>query len=494
MNSALNSVRRFLVNHSVWMHFTFILILAYLMIHVSHFVLPKIYGYWVLGLIIFSIPMLAFVVYRDIKSKWRGGKYWVLWSIIFLAYPLALFLFKTGIDTLPFGYRLANFDITGAYTFSSLSVLYVLLELVLFWTNRRPFKSVNLSNVRRLEVFKIAIVCVAIFCVFAMLSNNYFYEVTSGDSGILKIAKFFYYIIQLFIIYLSYYIYYYIHHNILYKNVLKEKGLISYIIGLGLTVILITPIHNLMISFFPVVQDLKLHPIALSDLFDDFNFGLTILALIISFPMIVIIEWYKQVNTLAELERQKSEAELNLLKQQINPHFFFNTLNNLYAMSLDQDKETPETILQLSEMMRYVIYKGKEEKVKLSEEVKYMKDYINLQMIRVHKSVDLKVDFDIENEDLEIAPLLFIILLENAFKHGIEPAAVDGTLYISLKENEGRVQFECYNSKPLEAQNGNVGIGLNNLKKRLQILYPDQHELTINDMENYYKATLILHI
>ena len=159
-------------------------------------------------------------------------------------------------------------------------------------------------------------------------------------------------------------------------------------------------------------------------------------------------------------------------------------------MSLTEDKQTPETILQLSEMMRYVIYKGKEDKVRLREEVKYMEDYIKLQMIRVHKAVDLKVDFDIENHDLEISPLLFIILLENAFKHGIEPAGHESKLHLSMKERNGIVTFECYNSKPEEALKETNGIGLSNLNKRLQIVYPDQHELVVEDKTDSYKATL----
>lgn len=490
MNSILNVVQRFLVNHTVWMHATIILILSYLMIQLSHLIIPKIYYYWVFGMTLFSLPALIFIVFRDLMVKQKDGKYWILWCIIFLAYPIALFFMKVDIISLPHSAQLANFDINGAYTFTTLSVMFLILELTLFWKNRHKEKSINLIRLRESSLFKIAIVCVAIFCIFAMASNNYFHIVTEGDSRLIKISKFVYYLIQLFIIYFSYYLYYYIHHNILYKNVLKEKGLIPYFLGLGLTLILIVPIHNAIIATFPVVQELKLHPAGLVDLFDDFNFGLAMSVLIISFPMIVIIEWYKQVNKVAILEQQKSKAELSLLREQINPHFFFNTLNNLYSMSLTEDKQTPETILQLSEMMRYVIYKGKEDKVKLKEEVKYIQDYIKLQMIRLHKSVDFKVDFDVENEDLEISPLMFIILLENAFKHGIEPASHESKLHLSMKESKGVVTFECYNSKPESTPEESNGIGLNNLTKRLNIVYPDQHDLVIDDKKDSYKATL----
>jgi len=111
-------------------------------------------------------------------------------------------------------------------------------------------------------------------------------------------------------------------------------------------------------------------------------------------------------------------------------------------------------------------------------------------MIRVHKTVDLKVDFDIENDELEISPLLFIIILENAFKHGVEPAGFDSTLHIHMNEKDGVIMFECFNSKPEDAQNEPTGIGISNLKKRLEIVYPDQHEISIEDTTDSYKATL----
>lgn len=224
--------------------------------------------------------------------------------------------------------------------------------------------------------------------------------------------------------------------------------------------------------------------------FDDFNFGLPILVLLGSFPLIVIIEWYQQANALAELEKQQAKTELNLLRQQINPHFFFNTLNNLYSMSLTNDKATPETIMQLSELMRYVIYKGKEEQVELREEVKYIKDYVNLQMIRVFKKVDLKLDFDIASEQVMVPPLLFIVLVENAIKHGIEPAGSESLLHITLRESAGVILFECINSIEIEPVSESKGIGLENLQKRLQILYPDTHVLALEKNDNTFRATL----
>lgn len=122
------------------------------------------------------------------------------------------------------------------------------------------------------------------------------------------------------------------------------------------------------------------------------NGGFPVLIILLSAPVLVALQWYEQDNQIVNLQKEKSETELNFLKQQINPHFFFNTLNNLYALSITKDQQTPEVILQLSELMRYVIYKGKEESVSLKEEIKYIEDYIQLQQIRLHKQLDFQFD------------------------------------------------------------------------------------------------------
>ena len=145
-------------------------------------------------------------------------------------------------------------------------------------------------------------------------------------------------------------------------------------------------------------------------------------------PIILTVQWFKQSNEIADLEREKSATELNLLKQQINPDIFINTLNNLYALSLTKDEKTPEVILQLSELMRYVIKRGKEEVVPILEEIKYIEDYVWLQNIRLHKKLDFSFEKNIDDLSLKIPPLLFINLVENAFKHGIEPAEEDLSL------------------------------------------------------------------
>ena len=209
----------------------------------------------------------------------------------------------------------------------------------------------------------------------------------------------------------------------------------------------------------------------------------------LSVPLIVAVQWFEQNNQIASLQKEKSETELNLLKQQINPHFFFNILNNLYALSITKDKRTPEVILQLSELMRYVIYKGKEEVVPIAEEIKYIEDYIDLQQIRLHKQLDVQFEKSLSDEQQLIPPLLFIIFVENAFKHGIEPAEAACFLHLSLHSDEKELVFECVNS--IEHQlNQPKGIGLENLKRRLDLHFTNRYELNISETPKQFKAFL----
>jgi len=324
-------------------------------------------------------------------------------------------------------------------------------------------------------------------------ASNTFQEEVKALSFGERVVPYLGYVLQVFIVIFSYYFYYHIHHNFLIKKILKQKGLLLYILGLMTLVVVVPPIHNWLILFFPYVENLKIHPLGFdNNVFSFFNYSFAISTLVLTFPLIMIMEWYTQQNQLNVLEKEKTQVELNMLKQQINPHFFFNTLNNLYAMSLTNDEATSETILKLSDLMRYVIYKGKEEKVKLSQEINYLKDYLDLQMIRLQKKVDLKFEINTTNEEVEIVPLLFIILLENAFKHGVESAEEDCYLHVDILQNKKELIFSCKNSVDKYVEKSNPGIGLENLKRRLELAYPNQHALEINNSETDYTAILKL--
>ena len=194
-----------------------------------------------------------------------------------------------------------------------------------------------------------------------------------------------------------------------------------------------------------------------------------------------------------QLKNDKNEAELMLLKSKIDPHFFFNTLNNLYGLAIEKSDDTPKVILKLSEIMRYTIYEGENDRVALKDEVSYLEQYIEIHKIRYKKTVDISFNKAIDNEEMSIAPLLFIMLLENAFKHGVGSLTNNAFINIYLTAMDGVITFIIENNfEPKERMD--KGMGLDNLKKRLQLIYPKKHKLNIASDGMIYKANLTIEL
>jgi len=221
------------------------------------------------------------------------------------------------------------------------------------------------------------------------------------------------------------------------------------------------------------------------------------IAVIVVFYYILLlglgIYWFiRQLIFIAKLKNEQSKVELMHLKSQVSPHFFFNMLNNLYGLVSKDVIKAQELILKLSDMMRYSIYESENETVTLKEEVDYMKNYIELHKMRYHKNivVDFKCNID---ENKRVAPLLFIILLENAFKHGVENLREDAIVTINLTATESHIKFTIENNfDSSENLKKKPGIGLKNLKRRLELTYPNKHNLLFSNTENTFYAQLTL--
>ncbi|WP_241485287.1 sensor histidine kinase [Psychroserpens damuponensis] len=206
---------------------------------------------------------------------------------------------------------------------------------------------------------------------------------------------------------------------------------------------------------------------------------------------ITIAHWlFKQIKSIIRLKNEKAKTELMHLKSQVNPHFFFNMLNNLYGLVEKDSKKAQELILKLSDMMRYSIYEGDKDTVLLSEEITYLQNYIELHKMRYHKVIDVQFHTDINDNDYEIMPLLFIILLENAFKHGVENLREHAFVHIKLVARNNEVKFEIENNFDVSHDNHNSGIGLKNLKRRLELVYPKKHYFEVSKVDTIYKAKL----
>ncbi|WP_159517299.1 sensor histidine kinase [Sunxiuqinia indica] len=228
-----------------------------------------------------------------------------------------------------------------------------------------------------------------------------------------------------------------------------------------------------------------------------FDFGILILSTIsiaVSTSIYGTKEWFVNENQLKEIENQKLSAELSFLKAQINPHFFFNTLNGIYALARKKSDQTPEIILKLSELMRYIIYEADTVKVLLSREVAHIENYIELQRIRLNEMFDVSFNVKGNTGLKQIEPLLFSVFLENAFKHGVDYTQ-PGEIMINLEIRDDELIFFIQNpiaKRVPKSTNGNNGVGLKNIKKRLNLVYPRRHELTITTNDNKYTVELKL--
>ena len=203
--------------------------------------------------------------------------------------------------------------------------------------------------------------------------------------------------------------------------------------------------------------------------------------------------WLNNEKETNEIKKEKLNAELSYLKSQIDPHFFFNTLNNIYSLTQLKSDKAPQTILKLSELMRYNIYEADKEFVFLKDEINYVQNFIDLQRIRLAKNVD--IDYYVRGKigDKKIEPLIFLPFIENAFKHGIDYAnncSIDIEITIDNKEISLLVINSTSGRK--EKISKQSGVGLSNIKKRLELLYKDRYELTVNENENKFMVKLNL--
>lgn len=193
------------------------------------------------------------------------------------------------------------------------------------------------------------------------------------------------------------------------------------------------------------------------------------------------------------LEKEKLAAELAFLKSQINPHFLFNSLNNIYSLAYKKSDRTAEAILKLAEMMRYMLDGSNGDKVPLQDELDYLQNYIDLQRLRSGDGVYIDMKVDLDRDDYQVMPLLLITFVENAFKHGVFTDEEKPVKILIVAAN-GRLHVKVENAKSHDNKDTASGIGLTNLRRRLQLGYPEKHTFDVADSENYYTSELFLYV
>lgn len=220
---------------------------------------------------------------------------------------------------------------------------------------------------------------------------------------------------------------------------------------------------------------------------------MVLLGFLISTVICETREWYKQDRRRKEMEKEKLLSELSFLKSQVNPHFLFNSLNGIYALAIKKSDKTPEALLQLSNLLRHMLYDADQKMVSLKKEVDYLKNYIQLQRLRL--SDDVKINFDVSG-DLSakmIEPMLFIPFVENAFKHGVDSEGADIKIKLSVKGRH--LTFEVINRvSKAKSKDASSGIGLANVKKRLDLHYGDDYVLHQGESQGFFKVDLHLNL
>jgi sensor histidine kinase YesM len=280
---------------------------------------------------------------------------------------------------------------------------------------------------------------------------------------------------------------------LLYKHmVIRKKYFFFLLTGTLLWVSFVILRSSLMKAMVPDAANSKLDDIILSNLPTYFLF----------YIFVVVFKYLKDSFILQYHHNQQQKLQLHFelenLKAQISPHFLFNTMNNFYGLAVENSKKLPDLMIRLSDLLRYSLYETQQEKVPLNDEIDYLKNYIELERIRLEENLDIELKVDIKDpEKYQIAPLLFIIFIENAFKHAKntldEPAFIsirlavsgDGILMLAVKNN--------YNTNAQNSLAAEKGIGLENAKKRLSVIYPNEkHLLTFHQDERFYNVMLTI--
>lgn len=284
---------------------------------------------------------------------------------------------------------------------------------------------------------------------------------------------------------------YFLNYYLVPRYLMKERyGFFLLYFFYTLTASLFLEMMIAMLTFIVMAQvNIKDMSPASIDIF----FLLTSLLMVVFLGLAIklLLHWRQSKEDYQKLMRDKVEAELKFLKVQLNPHFLFNTLNNLYYLTTERSDKAPQAILALSEMLDYVLHQGKAELVPLESELKQVDHYIALEMLRYEDRIEIEKDISGVTGDHTIGPMMLITLIENAFKHGVMKSAGKSWIKLKVKCRPGQVEIEISNSNRTGLPG--KGIGLENLSSQLEHLYPGRHTLQVNSKggEGFYVNLVI---
>ena len=247
---------------------------------------------------------------------------------------------------------------------------------------------------------------------------------------------------------------------------------------------------------FPEVYRYRPPLVFIDRITDVFAFLNSITSLVFPAIILMVFEYFQHQKEVLKLREQKKNSELEALKNQLNPHFLFNTLNNLYLLTLEKSDQAPEVIRKLSEILDYVLFRCKEAYVLLGNEIGLIQNYLSLEQLRYGKRLDVRFEYSVIPE-VKIAPLLILTLVENAFKHGVSQEINKAFVNISVEVTPKRIEIEVSNSLPQirsdkKTQKERESLGYKNIKNQLELLYPNAHELRVEEVGKQYCVQLNL--
>lgn len=283
----------------------------------------------------------------------------------------------------------------------------------------------------------------------------------------------------------------YINYSFLLPRFLKDRNFLKYILSFSFSFCLVVGTYIFLKR--TETEGTRIHEMFSSARFM-IHYSVTVLFIVIFISMLRFVEeWFGIEARKREIENENLNTELRFLKEQINPHFLFNTLNSLYYLATIQSPNTPEVIVKLSQMMRYMLYDSNRPKVHLQQEIEYMQNFMELEKMRIEKPIPITFEVSGAVSSIRIVPLILNTFLENAFKHGLNNHSTDGFIRVIIHADRELLTFTVENSKPEHPDpKEKSGIGLQNVKRRLELSYPEKHTLEITEDESRYKIVLTL--
>lgn len=283
----------------------------------------------------------------------------------------------------------------------------------------------------------------------------------------------------------------YFNNDYLIPRLLLARNYLLYILSLGLAIVSVC--FPLSIVVHIVVENEELQTLIWSDSFFLFLIINVIFTVITTMVLKLVKQWYSDQKTTKDLQQEQLQTELKFLKSQINPHFLFNSLNNLYALTLSKSDSAPEVVLRLSNILRYILYESNEGYVSVRKEMEHVKDYVAVEKLRLGMGVTIDIDIDDAIQDDPVEPMLFLTLVENAFKHSEDILPEKRFIRIHAKSLDTGFRFLIENTfSPSKRDTETGGIGLENIKKRLNLIYPNQHDIKSSTADGVYRVDLII--